>query len=492
MSRDQDLLGVLQGALLRKNLQVGHPRRSGYQSIRHALLTFVGVALLGACSTNASYAEVAAPDSITPSPCAVAPSAASSAFDWPVYHRTPDRHGVDTNSPKFGMLKGAWGDLLDGIMLASPVIAGDMVVAATENNTVYGISAATGCVGWSNHLGEAVDATKQPCRPFSTIGITSTPAIDVKKGLVYVVAYIQPARFRMFALDIVTGATSYQREMDLPGGDPATQLSRPAIALANGRVYASFGGRPGDCGNYRGFVIGVAPDLSGELDIYTPPTKRYGAFWAPPGITVLKSGDLLVATGNSESTTTYDGGNSVLRLSPRLKLIDFFAPSNWIELNSKDFDLGSVGPTLLEGGRVFQVGKEGIGYLLDSDHLGGIGGQLKSAFLQGCYAIGGTAYLAPYVYVPCDHGLKAVDVSGGTIRVAWKTLDIRSGSPILAGGVVWNIDFEGGYLYGFNLQDGAVAVRSRVGVSQHFVSPSASNGRLFVPAGKYLLAYTGI
>ena len=448
--------------------------------------------LLSACSASVSYPEVAAPDGTTPSACATAPSAAGSAGDWPVYHRTADRHGVDTNSPKLGTLKGSWGVLLDGAMLASPVVAGEIVVTATENNTVYGISAVTGCLAWSNHLGDPVDATKQRCYPFPRIGITATPAIDVQKGLAYVVAYLQPARFQIFALDITTGATKYLREIDLPGGDPPTQLSRPALALANGRVYAGFGGRPGDCGNYRGFVIGFASDLGGEPDIYTPPARRQGAIWAPSGVTVLENGDLLVATGNSESTTSYDGGNSVVRLSPALKPLDFFAPPNWADLNAKDFDLGSVGPTTIDGGRVFQVGKEGTGYLLDANHLGGIGGQLKSASLQGCYAIGGTAYQAPYVFVPCDHGMKAVDVGGGTIRVAWKTLDFRSGSPIVAGGIIWNIDFEGGYLYGFSPRDGTVVVRSRIGVSAHFVSPSSSNGRLFVPAGKYLLAYSGI
>jgi len=450
------------------------------------------MATVGACSTAASYPEVTAPDAVTPSTCQAPPSTSGSAGDWPVYHRTADRRGVDTNSPRLGTLKGAWSDLLDGVLVASPVIAGEMVVAATENDTVYGLSATTGCLAWAHHLGEAVDATKQPCRPFPTIGITATPAIDVGKGLVYVVAYVQPARFQMFALDLVTGATRFQRDIDLPGGDPPTQLSRAALALANGRVYAGFGGRPGDCGNYRGYVVGLAGDLAGEVDVYTPPTKREGAVWAPPGVTVLDGGDLLVAIGNSDSATTYDGGNSVVRLSPRLKPLASFAPANWSDLNAKDFDLGSVGPTVLEGGFIFQVGKEGIGYLLDSNRLGGIGGQLRATSLQGCYAIGGTAYVAPFVYVPCDHGMKAVDVSGGTIHVAWKTIDIRSGSPIVAGGVVWNIDFEGGYLYGFNPRDGAVVVRSHVGVAAHFVSPSSSNGRIFLPAGRYLVAFSGI
>ena len=461
--------------------------------LRHLVAVGTSIVLLAACSPSPpTYPEVAAPDSHTPTACSATPATAASLADWSVYHRSPDRHGVDDLSPPLGKLAAAWGDLLDGQLLASPVVVGDLAIAATENDTVYGLSVATGCVAWSAHLGEPVDATRQRCYPFPVIGITSTPAIDAEAGLVYVLAYLQPDLHRLFALDLKSGAIRFRRDVDPAGSDPPTQLTRAALTLANGRVYAAFGGRAGDCGNYRGFVLGLAPDLSGEPDLYTVPSKREGGIWTPAGLTGLDGGDLLVATGNGSSTTAYDGGNSVLRLSPTLKLVDSFAPANWADLNGRDLDVGSVGPTLVDGGRVFQVGKEGVGYLLDVNHLGGIGGQLRSASLQGCYAIGGTAYRAPFVYVPCDHGMKAVDVSGGSLHVAWKTLDIRSGSPIVAGGVVWNIDFEGGYLYGFSPRDGSVKVRSRVGVAGHFVSPSASNGRLFVPAGKYLLAYTGI
>jgi outer membrane protein assembly factor BamB len=409
-----------------------------------------------------------------------------------VYHRTPDRHGVDPVSPPLSKLEGAWGDQLDGPLLASPLVAGGLVVAATENDTVYGLAADSGCVAWSRHLGEPVDATKQPCRPFPTIGITSTPAIDVPNGLVYVLAYLQPAHHRLFALDLATGSVRFQRELDPAGSDASVQLARGALTLANGRVYATLGGRAGDCGNYHGYVIGSALDLSGEPDLYAVPSLRAGGIWSPSGVGVLSGGDLLLTTGNGDSSTSFDGGNSVIRLSPDLKQRDFFAPANWASLNLKDLDLGSVGPTQLDGGQVFQVGKESVGYLLDGNHLGGIGGQLRATPLKGCYAIGMTAYRAPSVYIPCDHGMKAVRVAGGTMRVEWTGPDFRSGSPIVAGGAVWNLDFEGGYLWAFNAGTGRVVVRSRVGTAGHFVSPSSANGRLFAPAGNYLYAYSGI
>jgi len=116
-------------------------------------------------------------------------------------------------------------------------------------------------------------------------------------------------------------------------------------------------------------------------------------------------------------------------------------------LNQVDFDLGSVGPTLLEGDRVFQVGKDGIGYVLDALTL------VASAAI--CSASRSTRLLrdrchrlrSPLVYVPCDHSLTAVRVTGSRFDVAWRSPDFRSGSPIVAAGLVWDFDFEGGYLW---------------------------------------------
>ena len=109
------------------------------------------------------------------------------------------------------------------------------------------------------------------------------------------------------------------------------------------------------------------------------PTTRQGGIWAPPGPVIDDRGQVYVTTGNTESTVTFDDGNAVVRLSPELRQTDVFAPTNWAELNSGDTDLGSVSPTLVPGGLVFQIGKEGVGYLLDGGHLGGIGGQRFSS-----------------------------------------------------------------------------------------------------------------
>jgi outer membrane protein assembly factor BamB len=441
----------------------------------------------GQAPTAAALARCAAPPQVAPG--------AAGTNDWPVYQRTADRHGLDSDSPAATGLAPLWGLQLDGAMFAQPLVYKGMVVAATEHNTVYGIDAATGCSYWQTSLGPSFDSKAHGlrCGNIPELGVTSTPAIDPQTATAYVVAYLDPGRFEMVALDLAGGVVRWRHPIELPNSDPLYQLNRPATALANGRAYASFGGRAGDCGNYHGFVVGVRLDGGGPDVTFQVSPNRKGAIWAPGGPVVLPNGDLLVATGNTNAEQQYDRANAVIRLNPSLEAVDLFAPTDWAHLNEIDFDLGSVNPTLLDDGRVFQVGKDGIGYLLDSNHLGGIGGQVYRAAVgdhPSCYAIGATAYASPTVYVPCDHGVTAVRSQGSRFTVGWRSVDIRSGSPIVAGGLVWVIDFERGYLYGLDRSDGKVRQKARVGEAEHFVSPSSSGGRLYLPVHDRLLAFS--
>ena len=92
---------------------------------------------------------------------------------------------------------------------------------------------------------------------------------------------------------------------------------------------------------------------------YQVPTEREGAIWAPPGPSIDSAGSVFVATGNGSSTdpARFDYGDAVLRLSADLRLADWFAPTDWAALNAADADVGSVSPSLLDGGLVFQAGK---------------------------------------------------------------------------------------------------------------------------------------
>src|SRR5262249_20627728 len=124
---------------------------------------------------------------------------------------------------------------------------------------------------------------------------------------------------------------------------------------------------------------------------YHIPTAREGGIWATGGATLVGN-RLMYGVGNGESTaghdTGYDGSNSVIALDPDLKLVDRFTPSTWSEDNSSDADLGSMTPAVV-GGYVYANGKRGVGYTLRPNHLGGIGGQVRQAYV--CVAFGAAA-----------------------------------------------------------------------------------------------------
>jgi hypothetical protein len=224
------------------------------------------------------------------------------------------------------------------------------------------------------------------------------------------------------------------------------------------------------------------------MDVYQVPTGREGGIWAPSGAAIDSSGTLYISDGNGASETTFDHGDAVISLSPSLSEEGFFAPTNWVQLNQDDTDLGSVGPSIVGPGTLFQIGKEGVGYLLDANQLGGIGGQLFSANVcAGSY--GGTAYVHPLLYVPCSNGLFALSIGNGSFSSAWHTNSFDAGPPIVTSGVVWSIDTSSSILYGFSAATGHESYSFPLGSVEHFCTPSAGDGRIFVGAGDRLVAF---
>jgi outer membrane protein assembly factor BamB len=458
--------------------------------LHRATLLGLPVLALAACGGGSSSQSSSAS---TPTPTAATdqaqPQPAAAAAAWPTYHRDLARTGNDPRAPRATRVRPAWSASVDGDVYAEPLVAGGRVIVATENNSLYAFSAASGRRLWRTHLGSPVAGSSLPCGNIDPSGITSTPTIDTRRGMVYAVAFLAPARHQLAAIDLSTGRVRWQRGID-PPADPTVHQQRSALSLANGRVYVPYGGLFGDCGNYHGWVVSApASGPSGAQANFQVPTHSRGAIWAPSGASVDGRGRLFVSTGNGDSTSRFDFGNAVIRLSPSLQRQSYFAPANAAELNGSDTDLGSVGPLLLPGGRVFAIGKEGVAYLLDANNLGGIGQQLAS--LRLCTAFGGLAYAGGTVYVPCTSGVVAVRVGARSLSVAWRGPGFRAGPPIVAGGLVWTVDLDGGQLTALTTGAGRVSFRAALGSPPQFSTPSESGGRVYVSGGKRVLAFSG-
>ncbi|MHB8674432.1 MAG: outer membrane protein assembly factor BamB family protein [Candidatus Limnocylindrales bacterium] len=373
----------------------------------------------------------------------------------------------------------AWSTTLDGAVYGQPLGVDGRVIVATEGDSVYSLDPADGRVIWRRHLGTPVPLSDLPCGNIDPLGITSTPVYDPTTATLFVVAEVSGPSHVLFALDAANGAVRWSRIVDLPGDDPRTHQQRAALALGNGYVYIGFGGLAGDCGQYRGKVVGVPLTGQGATIAYRVPVAREGAVWAPGGPVLDGDGNLYVSVGNGSSTSTYDGSDSVLELSPTLRLRSFFAPTTWAQDNTRDADLGSLSPVLVPGGWVFIAGKSGTGYLLRQGNLGGIGGQVSSA--EVCAAFGGAAQIGSTIYLPCSDGLRVVRIGAdGSIHLGWRTDSGANGPPVIGGGAVWSIAIGAGELLALSPSTGAALARIGLDPVPHFASPTLWNGLVLV------------
>ncbi len=460
--------------------------RSGGGARRNFAVAVCALTLFASGATSpASRSLAAAPASnLTPAnrPVAAAPvrpSVAEPASDWPVYHLNAQRTGNDPVFPAFpGSLVAGWSTALDGAVYAEPLVVNGTVIAATEGDSVYAIDPGNGAILWHRNLGTPVALSTLPCGDINPLGITGTPAYDSVTGSLFAVAEVTGPSHVLFALDPTTGAVLWSRNVDLPGDDPSTHQQRPALAVANGYVYIGFGGLAGDCGQYVGEVVGVPATGSGATISYRVPTAREGAVWSTAGPVIDGSGNLYVSVGNGASTTTYDGTDSVLELSPTLSLESSFAPTTWATDNATDADLGSLSPVLVPGGWVFIAGKSGTGYVLKQGALGGIGGQVSSAAV--CTGFGGAAQSGGTIYVPCVGSVREVQVgANGSLTAGWQS-SAAGGPPVIGGGAVWSVNTSTGRLVALDPATGVTLGSISVGAVPHFVSPTLWQRQILV------------
>ena len=147
------------------------------------------------------------------------------------------------------------------------------------------------------------------------------------------------------------------------GANPAALLQRTGLTLDAGQVVFGFGGNYGDCAAYRGRLVAV-PEAGGTPKDFTVDAaagESQGAIWMGGAAPAVDShGRLWVSVGNGSvhsSAHAYDDSDSALELSSSLRLLQFFAPSNWASNNSTDLDM-SMAPALLPDGQEPRVDGE--------------------------------------------------------------------------------------------------------------------------------------
>ena len=412
-----------------------------------------------------------------------------------------------------------------------PGAAHGLVIVATDANAIYALDAITGRPVWQRSLGPAATRSEVGCGNINPIGVTGTPVIDPAASALYLDAMVDQrgaAQHLVFGLSLADGTLLPGWPVNVADGlramglefSPRVQEQRGALALLDGRLFVPFGGYYGDCGPYHGWVVGFDPAHPGIAAAWgTRGTK--GGIWAPGGI-VSDGRSLIFATGNTAGSREWSDGEAIFRLSPDLRRStdpdQFFAPANWHELDDEDADLGGTAPTLINlpgatpSQLVLALGKDGNAYLLDRDHLGGVGRALATFLASDTAIRSATAtYPVPGGILVAFQGHDAVcpGSSGGLIALriapspkptlsrAWcAPLDGR-GAPIVttsnavAEPIVWVVGAEGDErLHAFRGDTGASLFASeRLQGLRHFVTLLAADGRLFVAGDGRVYAF---
>ena len=229
---------------------------------------------------------------------------------------------------------------------------------------------------------------------------------------------------------------------------------------------------------------------------------------------------VFLTTGNTFGASTWQGGEAIVAFSnASLTFSDqnFYAPSNWQDLDNADADLGGTSVVLVDlpGSSTklaVGLGKDGKIYLVDRDHLGGIGGELATAqAVNGAIINGAAAYSTKngtYVVFrgsgsSCPSGsgdLVAMKITANTAVTAWCAVQNGTGSPMVtqAGDqvVVWGVGAEGdSRLHGFDGDTGAPVFMGggagdQMGSLNHLITPIAAKGKIYVGGSGAVYAFT--
>jgi outer membrane protein assembly factor BamB len=289
------------------------------------------------------------------------------------------------------------------------------------------------------------------------------------------------------------GSLVFSQNVDPPGAIPKNQLQRPGLAISGGRVLIGYGGNDGDCGSYWGWLVSASESGPAAPSYWKAPATNGAAIWQGGGAPAVDgSGSVYAATGNTTGTpSSYDYSDSILRFNPQAALQDYFAPSTWRSDDASDTDLGSAAPQLVDGGLIFQAGKNGQGYLVHGAAMGQLGPPAYQA--AACTSYGADAYMPGSVFVACSDGVRAFSLSTTppSFSLRWHGPSSAKGPPIVAAGLVWVAAYGAGQLYGLDPATGAVRVtQSTPSMSPvHFVTPAASDGRLFLATGHTVEQY---
>ena len=420
----------------------------------------------------------------------------------------------------------------------------NVVIAATEHDTIYAFDAdASPCTTyWTSHLLAAGETWLSLADTGGVgdlapdIGIVGTPVIDPATKIIYVVSKSKNGTTfhqRLHALKLSDGTETLGGPVEISYTvgtvpfNPLRENQRSGLALVNGVVYIAWGSHE-DILPYYGWLAGYrASDLT---LVGTPfnvdPVDEWGGIWMSGGAPAADANNnLFVITGNGEfNVAANEYGDSFLKLatpSTGPVVSSYFSPSNQLNLQTGDQDLGSGGAAILvdqttgpHAHLVIGGGKDGALYLLDRDNLGGF--SPTNAGIVQALALGHEIYATPAfwqnrVYVGLVQGnLVAFDFDPATglfgltpSSQSATSYGFPGATPSISSqgtsnGIVWTIERgnTNAILHAYDannvatqLWDSTQGAGNAAGVAVKFTVPTVANGKVYVGTAGEITVY---
>jgi hypothetical protein len=381
------------------------------------------------------------------------------AQDVLTYHNNNARTGVDnqetilnTNNVKSATFGKLFVVSADGLVDAQPLIINSLtingtthnvLIVATEHDSVYAYDADTGASLWHITTLKSGETTSDPrgCDQVTPeIGITSTPVVirpATGNPVVYVVAMSKDSSSnyhqRLHALDVTTGAELHGGPIDISakypgtgdnssGGyvifDPGQYKERAGLLVIGNTLYLAWASHC-DIRPYTGWIMGYNINTLAQTTVLNlTPNGNEGAIWgAGAGMAADASGNIFLLDANGVFDTTLnsnnfpnsgDYGNAFLHLTTKsgLAVADYFEMHNESSENSTDTDLGSGGALLVSAknssGTLVNLavgaGKDGNLYVVSRTSMGKFNSSTNKIYQQLSNVLPGGIWSMPAAF----------------------------------------------------------------------------------------------
>jgi len=432
--------------------------------------------------------------------------------------------------------------VLDGPVYAQPLYVPaltinsrsyNVIYAVTMNNTLYALDADNPGAAplWSVNFGSGWSTSSSELFYSQTIGIVSTPVIDVSGGFIYLVSVNNTPTYTVRKINLLTGAQSASTAISatvsgtgsgsVAGSlsfDASLQTQRTPLTLSGSNIYFGFGSVEENTHTWHGWVFKYdTATLTQQAVLCLSPNGNGAGVWeSGGGFAVDGSGNLYFATGNGDYDGSANFSQSVIKVNSSLVIEDWFTPSNNATTTSLDADLSSGRVMLIPGTSLLTIGsKDARVWVIDTTSMGHLqgSGTLPQVFTSASITVGpgsgifGGLFFGSVGYFPvASNIMNAFAFSGSTFTTTpaastspstYPQLTLTGSSNSGSNSIIWALaPIAGAFsaaqqviLHAFNPSTLAEYWNSgSVGLYAKFAAPTVANGRVYVPtnSGKIL------